>query len=151
MGYQSDFLKKKVNNLLSKFCGGIKANIIFRSRITIGRNFIIKDKLTLNARSGIVYEFTCDECGEKYDGKTIRCLWERKKEHFEALTKLNTKKKSSIAYHLQNTCHNTSFNNNFKIIDNAKNKYELLIKESLNILKRSQSINENNDFELTLY
>ena len=151
LGYQSDALRKKINNLLFKFCGGIKANVIFRNRITIGSNFKIKDKLALNARSGIVYEFTCDECGEIYDGKTIRCLWERKKEHFEALTKPNTKKKSSIASHLQNTCHNTSFNNNFKIIDNAKNRYELLIKESLNILQRSPSLNENNDFELTLY
>ena len=49
------------------------------------------------------------------------------------------------------TNYTTSFNDNFKIINNARTNYELTIKEAFNILQSNPKINDNNDFQLSLY
>ena len=149
IGYQSLILKKRIRNLISKFCGGIQVNVIFRNRFTIGCNFNFKDRLISNDKSCVVYEFTFEECNAKYIGKTVRCLKERIKEHCNALTKDYLH--SSIANHLLGTNHNTSFYNNFTIIDSATNNYELTIKEAINIMHKKPTLNENNEFQLSLY
>ena len=149
IGYQSIVFKKKICSFLCKFYGADKVNVIFRNRFNIGTNLKFKDRIDPANKSCLVYQFCCDECGESYIGKTVRCLKERKKEHFNALTKSYVK--SSIANHILMTNHTTSFNDNFKIIDNARTNYELTIKEAFNILQSNPKINDNNDFQLALY
>ena len=149
VGYQSDVLKKKLCSFLSKFYGGVKVNVIFRNRFNLATNFKFKDRINPANKSCLVYQYLCSDCNEKYIGKTVRCLRERKKEHFNALTKSYVK--SSIANHIHMTNHSTSFDNNFKIIDYANNNFELTIKEAFNILENNPKINENNDFQLSLY
>ena len=148
LGFQCEKFRKKLNGLVSKFYGGIIVKVVFRNRNNIGSHFKCKDRIDKLSKSNVVYQYSCDICGDSYIGKTIRTLKERKSEHFKALTKDYLH--YIIANHVFKANHNSSFDN-FTIIDTASNNYSLTVKESLNILEKGPKINENNDFNLYLF
>ena len=72
---------------------------------------------------------------------------ERKKEHFDSLTK---NKYSGIANHILKTNHTVDWNN-FHVIDTASNDYKLTIKEAFHIKEKQPAMNDNTEFRLKLY
>ena len=79
-------------------------------------------------KSFLVYKFTCASCSSSYIGKTC---------HFKTRIEEHIKKdnKSHIFKHLHSTttCMDAYHSLHFKIIDKAKSKFDLKIKEALHI------------------
>ncbi len=82
------------NSLNSKFKRyGI--DLVTRPKIKINQLTNIKDKISLEDKSGI-YKINCNFCNKNYIGKTARNFKIRFKEH-ERNTRLNHPEKSTVA------------------------------------------------------
>ena len=94
----------------------------------------MKDCLPSDLVSGIVWKYTCGRCNSAYYGETVRHLKVRLGEHIRIspLTFKKTKpsKESAIHDHLLN-CNNIPSFEEFTILTNGNNKFDLEIKESL--------------------
>jgi len=85
----------------------------------------------------------CNSCQATYYGKTSRHFIVRCREHLGINRKGNSVKgavKSAITDHVNDTGHSASLDD-FCIIDKVNNELELLIHESLLILKDRPSLN----------
>ena len=95
--------------------------------------------------SGVVYKYTCGRCNSTYYGQTDRHLV-RSGEHtgISPLTFKKTKpsKESAIRDHLLN-CNNIPSFEEFTILTNGNNKFDLEIKESLLIKRDRPILNKN--------
>jgi len=113
---------------------GIKLRVVFRS-FKVRNYFSLKDRTPTHLKSKVVYKFQCS-CDENvsYIGKTKRNLGIRRKEHLTG--------NSPIFDHIRN-CNdcNNSVNNNFVILDSARNDFQLKIKEALYIKYNKPSLN----------
>ena len=96
--------------------------------------------------SGVVYKYTCGRCNSTYYGETDRHLKVRSGEHIgiSPLTFKKTKpsKESAIRDHLLN-CNNIPSFEEFTILTNGNNKFDLEIKESLLIKRDRPILNKN--------
>ena len=104
--------------------------------------FPFKDRLSTLLCSGVVYKFECPDCNARYYGKTSRHLVTRSREHL-GINKAGKKIKvnpSAISEHLDQCGHNASIEN-FSILDRTNNKSDLLIFESLLILRDRPPLN----------
>ena len=94
-------------------------------------------------RSNVVYKFTCSGCSATYYGKTSRNLLVRCREHL-GINKLGQDVKSSgpssIKDHIFKTGHKATFED-FSILAKNDNSFDLLIYESLLILRDRPSLN----------
>ena len=129
IGKFSDYTQKKINKLIKQFCkDNIKIKLVFDS-FKISSMFSTKDKIPHSLKSFVVYKFVCARCNACYVGETSRHLNTRIKEH------LTTDKQSHIYKHLSESeeCRMANNANSFKIIDTARSKYTLKIKEGLHI------------------
>ena len=99
--------------------------------------------------SGVVYKYTCGRCNSAYYGETDRHLKVRLGEHIgiSPLTFKKTKssKESTIHDHLLN-CNNILSFEEFTILTNRNNKFNLEIKESLLIKGDRPILNKNISF-----
>ena len=99
--------------------------------------------------SGVVYKYTCGRCNSTYYGETDRHLKVRLGEHIgiSPLTFKKTKssKESTIRDHLLN-CNNILSFEEFTILTNRNNKFNLEIKESLLIKGDRPILNKNISF-----
>ena len=109
----------------------------------------LKDKVSDDLISHVVYKFTCAGCNASYIGNTTRYFTTRIKEH------LNSDKNSHVFKHLQSSssCKEKCSNKCFKIIDRAPTNYSLRVKESIWIksLKPQLNIQLENVIKLNLY
>ena len=121
--------------------------IIFNS-FKIKHHFSYKDKIPTESKSNLVYKFTCQECNSCYIGETTRHLKTRIDEH------CRTDRNSHIYRHLHQNinCYNNFSKQSFKIIDTAKNKFDLKIKEAIHINFDRPNLNAQvNHHALTLF
>ena len=145
LGVHSIHLKKKLNKFLGKIYPHIDLQFIFQSAKRIENFFPFKDRAPSHVRSSIVYKFTCSSCKATYYGKTSRHFIVRCREHLGVNKKGKNIKgvSSSIRDHIKDTGHNASIDD-FCIIDNTSNEFDLLIHESLLILRDRPTLNQQN-------
>ena len=93
-------------------------------------------------RSSVIYKFQCPGCHASYYGKTSRNLITRCREHL-GVNKAGFRIKggpSAIGDHINQSGHAASFKD-FSILDRANNEFDLLIHESLLILRDRPELN----------
>ena len=128
----SKALARTLTSLASS--AGKEVKIAFRT-VKTGSIFSSKSRTTLLYRSSVVYSFNCQiESDTSYIGRTTRHLTTRIGEH--------RSNPSAIRTHLNN-CQSCTENldDNFKIIDYARDNFELSIKEALHIRHLAPSLN----------
>ena len=91
-------------------------------------------------RSKVIYKAGCWDCIDVYIKKTKRRLYDRKTEHFKALTKSDHL--SAIADHIITTGHNIKWDH-FHILASGKTDLHCKIKETLFIQELQTSLNAN--------
>ena len=98
-------------------------------------------------KSFLIYKCTCASCSSSYIGKTCRHFKTRIEEH------IKKHNKSHIFKHLHSsaTCFDSYNSLSFLIIDKAKSKFDLKIKEALHNNWRKPNLNaQQNHLALTL-
>ena len=107
--------------------------------------FPFKDRIPANICSSVVYKFTCSSCQATYRGKTSRHFIVRCRETFGINKKGISIKgaSSSTRDHINETGHAAPFDD-FCILNKANNNIDLLIHESLLILRDGLTLNQQN-------
>ena len=136
-----------------------KLQVIFSCNNRLGNFFAFKDKIPLNCRSFILYEFSCNKCNLVYYGKTFRHFKVRAFEHLGLSLRtgkqytFNPKNNNNTAVlnHLHK-CNCDASLHDFRIIGSARNDYHLRIKESLIIQRDKPTLNNSvQSIPLTLF
>ena len=143
LGRYSLHIKHNIDKLIRQCYPDVKLQFAFRSPRCLCNLFVSKDRLPSLVRSNAVYKFTCSGCSATYYGKTSRNLLIRCREHL-GINKLGQNVKSSgpssIKDHICKTGHIATFEN-FSILAKTDNAFDLLIYESLLILRDRPSLN----------
>ena len=143
LGSYSIRIKTSVSKLFKKYYPDIKIRTVFQSPNRLSSYFRFKDRPSSLVCSNVIYNYTCSSCCATYYGKTSRNLKIRCLEHLginKSGRKINTPISSAIREHIKNTGHDGSLDD-FKIISKSINPLDLLIFESLLILKDRPSLN----------
>lgn len=150
-------VKRKLEKLFSLMWPAFKLRVVLNSGIKIGSLFNFKDNLPFGVRSFVVYKYTCGDCYITYIGKTTRHLLVRMSEHLGisfktgAVRKYHEKQTTAIREHIR-SCKHTGDVSNFSVLANARNDFELLVKESLLIGKEQPVLNKQiKNFQLSLF
>ena len=134
--------RTKLRKSRKGFLNSCKLHIVFKSQRRLSNVFCFKDRLLSDLVSGVVYKYTCGRCSFTYYGETDRYLKVRVGEHigisFLTFKKTKPSKESAIRDHLLN-CNNIPPFEEFTILTNGNNKFDLEIKESL-LIKRDRPI-----------
>ena len=123
----------------------VDIRIIFSS-FKIKNFFSFKDPIPDALKSLVVYQFTCAGCNSRYIGETSRHFATRVKEH------LSSDKNSHVYKHLNGSpsCKHKCSVDCFKIVDSAKTRHCLKLKEAIYISRLKPELNaqlqHNNDF-----
>ena len=98
--------------------------------------FGAKDPIPAGLRSRVIYKFSCAGCNACYIGETNRHFATRIREH------LASDKHSHIFKHLRGSenCRSLSSEDCFKIPDSASTRFQLKIKEAMDILWEQPSL-----------
>ena len=162
LGNQSFQLRNKLQKLIKAAFPEHRLRLIFRPQLRLRQFFGYKDRVPLELRSFVVYKYTCSCCEATYFGKTYRHYRERVFEHLGRSartgnplishpTRSQKSSESAILDHWRGSGHEPQYGD-FKVVDSAKTKWDLLIKESLLIKKHSPSLNKQTDsIPLILY
>ena len=137
-GKFSKFTENKLQKLTKQFCKeGTNIKIVF-STIKLVSLFSTKDKVPYGLKSYVVYKFLCAGCNASYVGETYRHISTRTHEHLE------TDKSSNIYRHLLENpkCKSICDENCFSILDSARTKYTLKLKEGRHIKWLKPSLNK---------
>ena len=146
IGEFSQTTKLRIIKLYKRFCKTDKNIQIVLSVSKIRDYFSTKDPIPECFRSFVVYKFTCANCGIRYVGRTHKHFDARINEHFGSGS-------SSIFKHLNESKNNackiqTTKENSFKILDNAKTDYELALKEGFYINWLKPALNKQKIHEV---
>ena len=130
LGEHSDFIAKKMKTLCQQFCKNTEIKLSF-TMFKVGNMFSVKCKKPEYLKAGVVYHFICAACNSSYVGETSRYYKTRVREHLHKKSQ-----PSSIFKHLENNpqCRSKSDESCFKIIDTARTKFTLEVKEALHTL-----------------
>ena len=147
IGNLSHLIKNKLSKLSEEFCKeSFNIKLVFSS-FKNKNYFSYKYPIPDDLKSFVVYKFTCASFSSSYIGETCRHFKTRIEEHIKKDTK------SHIFTHLHSTaiCFGSYNSLCFKIIDEANSKFDLKIKEALNINWRKPNLNtQQNHLALTL-
>ena len=147
IGNRSHHIKNKLSKFCKEFCKeNFNIKLVFNS-FKIKNYFAYKDPIPNDLRSFLIYKFTCASYSSSYIGKTCHQFKTRIEEH------IKKDNRSHIFKHLHSseTCLDSYNSLCFKIIDNAKFKFDLKIKEALHINRRKPNLNaQQNHLALTL-
>ena len=150
MGKDSLKIRGNLTKLAKTYFPCCKIKVVFNSGKRLGSFFNFKDKVPLNARSLVLYKFTCSSCNSAYVGKTKRHFLVRMFEHLgrSLLTgnkfTYNSKNNNNTAVLDHINCNNCQATmNNFRVIGSARNDYTLCLKESLVIQLYKFNLNKN--------
>ena len=110
------------------FDNSFNIKLVFSS-FEIGSLFSVKDLISKELKSCVVYRFRCAGCGACYVGETSRHICTHINEH------LNMDKASHIFKHLQDSprCRALCSSECFVVIDQATTRTQLKIKEAVHI------------------
>ena len=123
-----------------------KLQIVFKSQRKLANVFRLKERLTFDLVSGVVYKYTCGRCNSFRYGEADRHLKVRSGEHIGIsplkFRKVKPSKESATRDHLLN-CNNILSFIKFTILAYGHHKYILKIKESLLIKRDRPVLNKN--------
>ena len=137
IGMYSKVTQNKIEKLCKRFCKSAKVKLVFTSN-KLRQTFSYKDSYPSALSSKVVYKFVCASCNASYVGQTHRHLTTRIDEHF------GKDKKSHIYQHLMSSvdCLDACSRDCFSILDTARTKHQLRIKESLFISWLKPTLNK---------
>ena len=147
-------MKSDLQKLCQQYFPQIDPKLVFCNKFTTGSLFNYKDKIPLNLRSCIIYNYSCAGCAASYLGSTLRAFYVRKAEHkgfsYRTDRPLGKPPQSSIRAHSERCTPVRS--DNFNIVDYESNKTKLRILESLHTTKVKPSLNDmQSSFKLLLF
>ena len=130
IGMYSKVTQNKIEKFCQRFCKNTEVKLVF--------TFSYKDSYPSVLSSKVAYKFVCASCNASYVGQAQRHLTTRIDEHF------GKDKKSHIYQHLMSSadCLNACSRDCFSILDTARTKYQLRIKESLFISWLKPTLNK---------
>ena len=124
----------------------IDFRFIFVNNTTIQGLLNHKERLPGDLLSGLVYTYSCDACGATYIGQTKRCLRTRIGEHFGRSTRtgylLARPSPSAVRDHIE-ICGSRRSVDDFKCVRSFSNEILCTIYESLEILYKKPSLNQD--------
>ena len=123
------FTENKLQKLTKQSCKEVtNINMVFGT-FKLASPFSTKDKVPYGLKSYAVYKFLCASCNTSFLGKTNRHIFTRNREYLE------TDKSSDIYQQLVKNpqCKSICDENCFSILDSARTKYTLILKEGMNI------------------
>ena len=125
IGMYSKMTQNKIEKLYKRFYKNVVVKLIFTSDI-LSQTFSYKDSYPSVLHSKVVYKFVCASCNASYVGQTQQHLTTGIDEHF------GKDKNSRIYQHLisSSDCLNDCSRDCFTILDTARTKHQLRIKES---------------------
>ena len=144
-------LKSRISRLIKQCYPSHKLWIVFSTPKRLAHFFPFKDSIPKLLRSSVVYCYKCPS--SRYYGKTSRNLAIRWREHIGvSKTGYKMNNNSSAVYnHSSSTGHPVS-SEDFKIISSTRNSMDLLIHESLLILRDRPNLNsQTSSIQLTLF
>ena len=128
----ADDLKRRITDLVHDSFPQVDFRLMFKAHDTLGNHFNFKDKTSKEMVSKIVYRLNCLDCEKFYVGQSIRHLGKRKEEHMGDIN-------SSVCKHAKSG-HRIDWEN-IEILDKAKDRWRLLLKEMLHINKLKPQLN----------
>ena len=145
-GEFSDYISKQIKNICQKYCKNTKIKISF-NMFKVGDMFPIKSPLPRNLESGVVYHFVCAACNGSYVGETTRYFEIRVHEHLYKKTQ-----PTAIYQHLMKNpdCKEKCDESCFKILDRARTKFTLEVKEAIHTQWLKPTITKQQNLSLTV-
>ena len=155
LGKSNDLLRQAIKKVFKQFITNKDVIVYYKPDRRISSFFRLKDKIPVDLKSMIVYEYSCGICHCTYVGQTTRHLRHRISEHagLSHLTGRPVKHlvHSNIRDHLINCQGGSCSQRDFKILASGRSELELLVKERLLIDTKRPSLNGNaGSFELLL-
>ena len=146
IGSHSEYVSKRIKQICKQFCKNLDIKISF-SMFKVGDMFSLKSNVPRNLESGVVYYFKCASCNSSYVGETTRYYETRVHEHLHKSTQ-----PSAIFQHLKNNidCKLKCDDSCFKIIDRARTKFTLEIKEAIHTQWLKPSITKQKNLFVTI-
>ena len=146
IGEYSDYVSRKLKILSKQLCKNTDIKISF-SMFKVGNMFSTKSSSPKYLKSGVVYHFTCAGCNDSYVGETFRHFETRVKEHLHKQSQ-----PTSIYKHLQKNpnCRSKCNESCFKIIDSARTKFTLEVKEAIHTYWIKPKITKQKNLAITI-
>ena len=126
IGMYSKVTQNKIEKLCKRFCKNAKVKLVFTSD-KLRQTFTYKDSYPSVLSSKVVYKFVCASCNASYVGQTHRHLTTRIDEHFGNDKKLHLYQHLILSADYLNACSRDCFS----LLDTARTKHQLRLKESL--------------------
>ena len=154
VGHSSYDIRRKLQYILKHTFPQIDFRYVFTNQFTVGSLLRERSTLPIDLNSGVVYLFTCPQCGLRYVGSSSRWLRHRIAEHrglsIRTFYPLSKPSHSSIREHSLSENHLYT-NQDFKILSLFSNRLDLVISESLTIRKLKPELNASSSaFQLAL-
>ena len=143
IGNLSHHIKNKFSKLCKEFFKGNVNNKLVSTSFKIKNYFSYKDSIPDGLKSFLVYKFACASCSSSYIGET--CC------HFKTRIEEHIKKNSKYIFkdlHSTTTCFDWYNSLSFEIIDRAKSKLDLKIKNVLHINLRKPNLNTQQNHKI---
>ena len=138
--------QKELHRVLKWKFPHINFRFIFVNNSSIQGILSHKEKLPSDLTSGLVYTYLCDACGATYIGQSKRCLRTRVADHYGVSVRtgnlLARPTQSAIRDHTE-ICSSSRSVNNFKCLRTFNDTMLLKIYESLEIVFRKPSLNQD--------
>lgn len=154
-GKHGHIVASKLKRLVSQFYPSAMIRVVFKPSCKLRHFFKVKDSIPAALRSMVVYLFRCSSCNARYIGRTSRHLATRIAEHQGVSPRTNRPVScpsfSAIRQHCDNCGHPQPKAENFSIVSQAGNPFDLSIMESLHIQKQLPKLNtmlSNYDLQL---
>ena len=146
IGQYSDFVSRKLKDLSKQLCKNTDIKVSF-SMFKVGNMFSNKSRSPKYLKSGVVYHFTCAGCNDSYVGETFRHFDTRIHEHLHKQSQ-----PTSIFKHLQDNadCRSKCDESCFKIIDSARTKFTLEVKEAIHTYWIKPKITKQQNLFITI-
>ena len=138
-------IRTKFQRLIKLFFPMARLRVVFKPTARFSSFFSCKDVTPEALRSIVVYKYCCAGCNACYIGQTSRHLATRIAEHKGVSVRtgqpLSCPSFSAVRTHASVSGHGGGAFGHFEILDNARNKYDLGIMESLYIQRFMPSLN----------
>ena len=137
-------IRTKMYKLFKVHFPQLDLRVVFKPTHRLSSYFTFKDRVPLDVRSLVVYNYTCRGCNASYIGKTKRHFFQRVCEHRGISSR--TKRSVAVPPHsaIRDHCLDTGHSINpddFRIIASASDPLDLGIQECLLIQKHKPSLN----------
>ena len=146
LGKLSLQIRTRINRVMKNKLPHCNFRIVFQSKCKLINFFVLKDKIPIFLRSGIIYKFNCGGYNATYYSTTKRHFKVRMCENLgdSALSGTRVKRDNDSAvkeYHL--FCNHSSGFDDFSILASNDNDFKVTLMESLLIKRDHPSLNKN--------